>query len=338
MILGAAAGALAAGAAVQWRFSRSIARDPAGEDLQHPPSGEPVHAVSADGTGIYAEAFGPADGIPVVLAHGWTENLTYWIHVIRELSRRGFRVVAYDLRGHGHSDGAGEYSIVRFGEDLDAVLTAVVPESSKALIAGHSLGAMSIVSWAKHHDVPRRVGAAALINTGVGDLLAEQLVVPLPAFARGLNKTLATHGFMNSRAPLPRFSSPVSHAILRRVAFGPTASPAQIAFYERMLIAMPPRARADIGLAVSEIDLYDAIPRLTVPTTVIGGEDDRLTPPSHARRIAELLPQLEQLIILPATGHMGPLEQPREVNQALLELLGKLRTATEPAPVRSLSG
>ena len=338
LILGAAAGALAVGAAVQWRFSRSIARDPAGEDLQHPPSGEPVHAVSADGTRIYAEAFGPAHGIPVVLAHGWTENLTYWIHVIRELAGRGFRVVAYDLRGHGHSDGAGEYSIVRFGEDLEAVLTAVVPEGSKALIAGHSLGAMSIASWANRHDVERRVGAAALINTGVGDLLAEQLVVPLPAFARGLNKTLATHGFMSSRAPLPRFSSPVSHAILRRVAFGPTASPAQIAFYERMLIAMPPRARVDIGLAVSEIDLYDALPRLTVPTTVIAGEDDRLTPPSHARRIAELLPQLEQLIILPATGHMGPLERPREVNQALLELLGKLRTAAEPAPVRSLSG
>ena len=189
LILGAAAGGVAAIAAAQWRFSRMVASDPAAAELQHPPSGEPVSAVSADGTKIYAEAFGPADGMPVVLAHGWTENLTYWIHVIRELAGRGFRVVAYDLRGHGHSDGAGEYSIVRFGEDLEAVLAAVVPEGQRALIAGHSLGAMSIVSWAKHHDVERRVGGAALINTGVGDLLVEQLVVPLPAFARGLNKT-----------------------------------------------------------------------------------------------------------------------------------------------------
>src|SRR6202035_1475730 len=160
--------------------------------------------------------------------------------------------------------------------------------------------------------------------------LAEQLVLPLPAFARGLNKTLATHGLVGSRAPLPRFSSPLSHAILRRIAFGPTASPAQIAFYERMLIAMPPRARADIGLAISEIDLYDALPRLTVPTTVIGGENDRLTPPSHARRMAELVPNLQQLIILPETGHMGPLERPREINRALLELAGKMSPSEAP--------
>jgi pimeloyl-ACP methyl ester carboxylesterase len=324
LILGASAGALAAGAALQWRFNRSIAHDPASQELEQPPSGAALHAVSADGTRIYAESFGPADGLPVVLAHGWTENLIYWIYIIKELSERGYRVVSYDLRGHGQSDGAGDYSIVRFGEDLEAVLAAVVPDGRKALIAGHSLGAMSIVSWANHHDVERRVGAAVLANTGVGDLLGEQLLLPLPAFARGLNRTLASSRFVGSRAPLPRFSSPLSHAIMRWIAFGPAASPAQLAFYERMLIAMPPRARADIGIAISEIDLYEALSRLTVPTTVIAGEKDRLTPPSHARRIAEELPKLQELIILPDTGHMGPLERPREITQAIVGLAEKI--------------
>ncbi|HZU61822.1 MAG TPA: alpha/beta fold hydrolase, partial [Solirubrobacteraceae bacterium] len=203
MLWGGAAtvGALAAGALVQWRFSRSIARDPAGRELENPPSGQPVHAVSSDGTKLYAEAFGPQDGVPVVLAHGWTENLIYWIYVIRELSSQGYRVVAYDLRGHGLSEGTGDYSIDRFGEDLEAVLKVAVPEGQRALIVGHSLGAMSIAAWAEHHDVERRVGAAALLNTGVGDLLADQLLLPLPGFARALNGTIATHGFMGSRAP-----------------------------------------------------------------------------------------------------------------------------------------
>lgn len=317
---GLGAGALATGALLQWRFSRSIAQDPAGRQLRSPPSGEPLHVRSADGTRIYAESFGRVDGPPVVLAHGWTENLTYWIYVIRELSDRGFRVVSYDLRGHGHSDGAGDYSIVRFGEDLEAVLAAAVPEGQRAMIVGHSLGAMSIVSWAKHHDVEPRVSSAALLNTGVGDLIAEQLLLPLPGFAQALNQALAMHGFIASRAPLPRFSSPLSHALLRWVAFGPTATPAQVAYYERMLLAMPPQARADVGIAISDIELHDALPRLTVPTIVLAGEKDRLTPPSHARRIAEMLPQLERLIILPDTGHMAPLERPREVNEALLDL------------------
>ncbi len=175
-------------------------------------------------------------------------------------------------------------------------------------------------------------GAAALLNTGVGDLLAESLILPVPRLAQAINRSgLAVHGFLGSRAPLPRFSSPISHAMIRWVAFGPTASPAQIAYYERMLLAMPPTARADIGIAISEIDLYDALPRLTVPTIVVAGENDRLTPPGHAKRIAEMLPQLERLIILPETGHMGPLERPREINEALLELVEKIRTPAAAA-------
>jgi pimeloyl-ACP methyl ester carboxylesterase len=329
---GAAAGFAAGAAVLQWRFSRNVANDPARAELQNPPSGQPLQVTSADGTRIYAEAFGPVGGTPVVLAHGWTENLTFWVYVIRELADRGFRVVSYDLRGHGHSGGAGDYSIDRFGEDLEAVLVAVVPEGDKALVAGHSLGAMSIVAWAEHHEVELRVGAAALVDTGVGDLLAEQLLVPLPAFAKALNNTLAIHGFMGSRAPLPRFSSPFTHALLRRIAFGPTASPAQIAFFERMVIAMPSSARADVGLAISEIELHEALAHLTVPTIVVAGENDRLTPPSHAKRIAAMLPKLERLIIQPQTGHMGPLERPQEINEALLELAAKMTSSTGAAP------
>ena len=253
-------GAMAAGSVAQLRFSRRIAHDPASAELQSPPSGAPATALSADGTRLHAETFGADDGVTVVLAHGWTENLTYWVHIIRELAAQGLRVVAYDLRGHGHSGGAGDYSIARFGEDLEAVLEAVVPEGQRALVVGHSLGAMSIAAWAKDHDVERRVGAAALLNTGVGDLLAEQLLIPVPRLAELLNQPIAQRGFLGSRAPLPRFSSPISHALIRYVAFGPTASPAQIAFYERMLMSMPAQARADVGIAISEIELYDALP------------------------------------------------------------------------------
>jgi pimeloyl-ACP methyl ester carboxylesterase len=57
-----------------------------------------------------------------------------------------------------------------------------------------------------------------------------------------------------------------------------------------------------------------------VPTVVLAGEKDRLTPPSHARRIAEELPQLERLIILPDTGHMAPIERHKEVVDVLRSL------------------
>src|SRR5690349_17931809 len=76
------AGVAAGAALAQLRFSRKLARDPAGRELESPPSGEVLQVVSADGTELHAEAFGPPDGIPVVLAHGWTETLTYWVYVI----------------------------------------------------------------------------------------------------------------------------------------------------------------------------------------------------------------------------------------------------------------
>ncbi len=93
-----------------------------------------------------------------------------------------------------------------------------------------------------------------------------------------------------------------------------------MAFFERMLVTCPPQVRADIGIAMSEMDLHDALPRLTVPTIVIAGAADRLTPPSHARRIAEMLPQLRRLTVLENAGHMTPLERPDVVIDALAEL------------------
>ena len=315
-------GTVAAAGVLQAVHTRRISHDPERDPLGTPPEGRIQIVRSADGTLLHAEVFGPDDGATVVLAHGWTEALQYWIYVIRALSERGFRVVAYDQRGHGKSEAANQddYALERFGEDLEAVLTDCVPRGRRAIVAGHSLGAMSIVAWAGHHDVEPHVAAAALLNTGVADLIAEQLLFPLPQIAQALNRTVATRGILGSKAPLPRFSTPLSSALIRYVAFGPDASPAQVAFYERMLVTSPPDARAKTGIAMSDMDLQHALPHLTVPTIVIAGANDRLTPPSHARRIAEMLPYLRRLTVLPDTGHMAPLERPDEVIAALIEL------------------
>lgn len=325
------AGALAAAAALEGAHMRRIARDPDKPALDETPKGRARTVISADGTALHAEVFGPEDGETVVLAHGWTEALQYWTYVIRGLEAKGLRVVAYDLRGHGDSAPAkdGDYSIPRFGEDLEAVLAGCVPEGRRAVVAGHSLGAMSIASWAEKHDVERQVRAAALLNTGVGDLIAEHLLLPLPPVAQVLNRTIARRGFLGSRAPLPRYSTPLSYAAIRYIAFGPDATPSQVAFFERMLVTCPPQVRADIGMAMSEMDLHDALPRLTVPTIVIAGAEDKLTPPSHARRIAEMLPQLRRLTVLEDTGHMTPLERPDVVVAALAELTS---LTAEPVP------
>jgi pimeloyl-ACP methyl ester carboxylesterase len=329
---GGLAAAIAAGTALQRRHMHRIAADPEDGPLRTPVRGRPLQITSADGTRLHAEAFGADGAQTIVLAHGWTESIPYWTYVIGHLSD-SFRIVAYDLRGHGDSEPAsgGDYSIARFGEDLDAVLEASLSGGERAIVVGHSLGAMSIAAWAEHHDVERRVSAVALLNTGVGDLIAESLLIPVPWIAQLLNRTLPPSTFLSSRAPVPRLSTPVGHASIRYIAFGPTASPAQVAFYERMLIACPPDVRADVGIALSDLELHHALPRLTVPAIVLAGANDRLTPPSHAERIAGELPQLRRLIVLPETGHMSPLERHREVSDAVAQLAADVASGANVA-------
>jgi pimeloyl-ACP methyl ester carboxylesterase len=326
--LAAAGTAAAAGIALERRHLKTLSRDPDFERLQRPLGGGPLPVVSADGTALHAEAFGPADGRTVVLAHGWTEQLGFWGPVIEVLLRRGLRVVAYDLRGHGRSapGAGGDYALERFGEDLAAVLDAALADGERAVVVGHSLGAMSIAAWAGHHDVSARASAAALINTGLGDLISDSLL--FGQLARWLNHPRIGRALLGSSAPLLPFSSPLSQAVVRYVAFGPGATAGDVAFYERMLLDTPAAVRAACGVALSDMDLWSAVAGLTIPTLVIAGERDRLTPPEHARRILEALPDPAGLIVLEKTGHMSPLERPRELTDAL----GTLLDATAPTP------
>jgi pimeloyl-ACP methyl ester carboxylesterase len=315
---------------------RRLAADPEHRRLRNPLQGASVTARSADGTDIHAEVFGPDDGPTFVLAPGWTETLAYFDSMTRELVDKGFRVVAYDLRGQGRSavPASGDWNIDRYGEDLEAVLVATSAGRGDVIVAGHSMGAMSVAAWAGQHDVAARVRGAVLMNTGVsGLILATKL---LPALLPGaVAEPLARWAFMGNAMPLPPLSTALSRALIRFIAFGPYASDAEVDFYERMLVRCPPAVRAHAGMAMTEMDLVDALARITVPTLVLSGRLDRLTPPVHAERIAAALPNLVKLVELAGIGHMGPLESPHELVTALLELAdvagAPAATALEPA-------
>ena len=170
----AAGGVVAAGLALQRAHMKRLAGDPDWlrlSDFRHGLA-LPVH--SADGTRIHAEVFGPDEAATVVLAPGWTEQLSIWTSVIAALRARDLRIVAYDLRGHGGSGPAAgdDYSLQRFGEDVEAVLRAALPDGRRAIVVGHSLGGMAIAAWAERHNVREHACGAALVNTGFSDLIA----------------------------------------------------------------------------------------------------------------------------------------------------------------------
>jgi pimeloyl-ACP methyl ester carboxylesterase len=321
--LGVAATAGAFGA-VDLADRRRIAADPKrGPLFEHLP-GRSQTVVSRDGTRLHVESFGPEDAPPVVLVHGWTCALRFWRLQVRDLMR-DHHVIAYDLRGHGESGSAeGEdWSPDAMADDLQAVLEQCAGDRP-ALLGGHSLGAMTIVAWAGRHpdEVTGRAAAVALMNTGLGDLVSESLIVRTPKAMSHLDQALGA-ALLGAAAPLPPWPSPLTHRAVRYIALSSQASPAEVRFCEELLLAVKPRVRAGFGRELSRLDLRERVEHLTVPTLVLAGCADRLTPPVHARELEDALPEPSGLIELEGAGHMCPIERAPDVTAALRDLAGR---------------
>lgn len=315
-------GLAGAGVAVELRHRRQLSADPLDALLSTPLVGETVPVISADETLIHAEVFGPEGAPTVVLVPGWTETLQIYRLVTRGLLERGFRVVSYDLRGQGQSGEpvGGDQAIERYGEDVEAVLATVTGGLDDVILAGHSMGGMSIMAWAAAFKASARVRAVALINTGAVGLVDASTLLPgrIPAGARrGIGAK-----FVLGAAPPPHISTPVSRAILRYAAFGPSATEAQVTFFERMGWQCPAAVRIAAGATLAMLDVTAGLARLDVPTLVLTGAQDRLTPPALSQQMAEMLPAPAELKILAQTGHMSPLERPDELVEALVRLSG----------------
>ena len=282
---------------------------------------------SADGTRLHTEVFGPANGYPIVLAHGITCSLRVWHEQINDLSR-DFRVIAYDHRGHGRSGvpASSAYSLDHLAADLDAVLTAVLRPGERAVVAGHSMGGIAINAWSDRyrHEVERRVDAVALINTTNGDLLDKIQLLPVPGMLRGGRVTAARTMIRSlGGAPLIRGMQPGSRRFLQLMAVGAETDPAICSFRHDLFAATPPAGRgAWARVLVDELGrrMHIDLSGLTVPTLVIGSTKDRLLPMCRSRKIAESVPNLLDLVEIPG-GHCAMLEFPEAVNRQLRSLV-----------------
>ncbi|WFR74501.1 alpha/beta hydrolase [Prescottella defluvii] len=277
---------------------------------------EIIPVVSADGAELHVRAYGPPDADPIVLSHGWTCSTDFWNPQVNALAEK-YRVITYDQRGHGRSGiGSAPLTPDVLADDLAAVLAATVRDGRKAEIVGHSMGGMSIVSWARRYpeQVQQYAHSVLLASTGTDSLLAETTVIPLPQRFPRVPVPVG-RAILGSAMPMP--ASPVTTRAIKYIALAPGSTPAEVAFCERIVTACHPRTRGGWGAALSTLDIKDGLKNLQVPTTVLVGTADRLTPPAHARRLAQVLDDaehLERLIVLPGIGHMTSVEAVADFN------------------------
>lgn len=299
--------------------------------------------ITDDGVALYAEVDEPrgtppdVDGAPapaptVVLCHGYTHNLGVWVLQRRALREAGYRVVLWDLRGHGRSGEGGEddYTIAQTGDDLGRIIDEVVPDGPVVLI-GHSMGGMSIMSLAHRRPdlfgqkvigvglVATSSGELAGIDFGLGKRLgaavhrigpaAMMRIAGRPAVletARGAGKDLEE--YLVHRYS---FATHVPLGVVRWVA--------DMIFHTRMSVI------SAFFTHLTEYDELEALAALLgVETLVMHGSQDRIIPVAHAQVLVEAIPGCEYVEVHQA-GHVLPLEYPDLVSRQLVGLVERAR-------------
>ncbi|MGH3851928.1 MAG: alpha/beta fold hydrolase [Pseudonocardiaceae bacterium] len=351
--LGAAVTAAAVAAVVHHNHIGELRRNHIGElrrnaaglppALSHvlPPDRE--YTVTADdGVALSVEELDPADGgapeLTAILIHGWTLDRRSWVfqrHCLARSTAPRVRQVLYDHRGHGRSGRSprGAYTIEQLGRDLHAVIRAAAPEGPVALI-GHSLGGMTIMALAEDHPelFAERIRAVALLNTSAGDLgrsgLAKRLLSrrnPLvPVASRLARWGPGARAVDRGREACGNLSWSLTRKI---VSDDEAVDPALVDLLHVMAKATSFEVLTDFLAEFGTHHRYAALAALRhTKTLVLGADGDRLIQYEHSEAMAALLPDA-QLVRVRGAGHVTMLEQPKRVNDHLLELLSRCAEA-----------
>ncbi|SOD70394.1 pimeloyl-ACP methyl ester carboxylesterase [Jatrophihabitans sp. GAS493] len=304
-------------------------------ELGHLPFDRAGVLATSDGTGLYYEEVGPRDAqLTAIFVHGYTLNLGSY-HFQRKALVEEFgdqiRFVFYDQRSHGRSDRSqpDHCEIDQLGDDLGEVIDALAP-TGRIILVGHSMGGMTVMALADRHPhyfvgSERRVSAVALISTSTGKLASVTLGLPaMLARMKGPLLPLLLNG-ARSRAKLVErgrgMGTDLAWVLIRRFAFADKAvDPAVVEYLTQMIAGTRIEVIAEFYGPLMNHEKLDALAVLAdVPTVIICGDSDTLTPPEHSQEMAEALPKAS-LVVIENAGHLATMERPEEVNDALIQL------------------
>lgn len=228
---------------------------------------------------------------PLVLVHGAGGTSMHWPGELRRLPETS--VYALDLPGHGQSPGAGCTTIAEYAQVVvDWADALALP---RFVLAGHSMGGAIAQTVALHH--PQRLAGLILVGTGA------RLAVS-PAILDGLSRDYAA-----------------TARLIAEWAYKRQADPATLDAYAAAMLKTPVNVTHGDFVACSAFDVTGALSQIALPTLVIVGLEDRLTPPKLSRFLAQQMPAA-RLLEVPEAGHMVMLEQSAVVAAAVQEFVG----------------
>jgi len=297
--------------------------------------------MSHDGPDLHVTTYGPADAaVAVVLAHCWTADEADWHYQVRDLLARfghQVRIVTWDHRGHGRSPAlaAAHCTIDNLASDMGAVIDHHAPHG-RLVVAGHSIGGMTMTALPTiRPDLIGRISGLAFVASSSGGL--DTVTLGFPEVAGRL-----------VRPQVPRLLAIRARTMSRRARRGSPRIERWVA--QRFFFGPGARSR-DVGLCVDQLincsadtfsGYYNDMMRHQrtgalsafdgIPTTVLVGSRDLLTPPAHSRRIAAGI-HGARFLVAPEAGHYLPLERARLVSD---ELIALTETALRSQPATAL--
>ncbi|MBD9483480.1 alpha/beta hydrolase [Pseudomonas sp. PDM14] len=274
------------------------------------------YVTTQDGVSLYYKDWGPRDGQVVSFSHGWPLNSDSWEAQMIFLADRGYRVIAYDRRGHGRSSQPWEGNDMNhYADDLSAVLEAL--DVKDVTLVGFSTGGGEVARYIGRHGTGR-VKKAVLVSA-VPPLMVKTASnpngLPLKVFDDIRKASLENRSQLYldiASGPFFGFNRPgakVSQGLIQ-------------SFWVQGMQAGHKNTYDSIA-AFSATDFREDLKKFDVPTLVIHGSDDQIVPIDLSGRASAALIKGAQLIVYPGAPHGITDTHKDRLNQDLLDFLRK---------------
>ena len=244
-------------------------------------------------------------GAALVLLHGFPFNRSMWREQIEALSSK-HRVITADLRGHGETEVTASATMEEMADDVAALLDALDVE--RAIVGGLSMGGYVALAFARKY--PARLRALILADTRPQADTDEARSNREKMAERALKEGMATIAEMQ----LPKLLAPETRA----------RKPEAVSRVREMIVATKPEGAATAlrGMMVRR-DQTDLLSQIKVPTLIIVGSEDELTPPHDAEAMHKAIKN-SRLVNIANAGHVSNIENALQFNHALQEFLDAL--------------
>ncbi len=252
------------------------------------------------GLKLNCETLGPSAGPPILFIHGFPLSGAMWSPVA-DFLRDGFRLIIPDLRGFGGSEASEEASMAQYADDCLALLDAV-GEKRPVAVAGMSMGGYIAFEFLRR--APKRVGRLILVDTRPGADTEE-----------GRKARHAT-----AEKVMAQGSAVVADPMTEKLFAASAPANLREQWRRAMLQASPRGVAAALKAMAARPDSTPDLPRISVPTLIIVGEHDSITPPAESQAMHAAIPG-STLEVIPAAGHMAAVEQPQAVAASLRRFL-----------------